>query len=76
MAWAKSKSLVLNGSKSKYMVIGTRNEIAKIKGYDGMSLTISGDNIDIVSEARILSVLIDEKLRFEYQVTGVVRNFL
>lgn len=55
------------------MVLGTRNQISKIKG-QGIFLSIRGENIEMVSEVRNLGLLMDEKLRFESHVIGVVRN--
>lgn len=54
--WAKSNSLVLNGSKSKYLILGSKDQIKKISS-KGVVVAIGGQNVERVSEARNLGLV-------------------
>ncbi|CAG4957224.1 unnamed protein product [Colias eurytheme] len=71
--WAKRNALLLNLSKTKLMILGTKTQCQKIKKHD---LKIGLGNIQIarVDSARNLGVLMDEELRYEDHINLLVRN--
>lgn len=72
-AWSNNNALVLNPLKSKYMVIGSKNQIEKASN-NNLVVKIGDTNIEHVCEAKNLGVLFDSNLRFENHVLGLVRN--
>ncbi|CAG4982095.1 unnamed protein product [Colias eurytheme] len=71
--WAKRNALLLNLSKTKFMILGTKTQCQKIKK---QNLKIGLGNIQIarVDSARNLGVLLDEELRYEEHINLLVRN--
>ncbi|GBP08987.1 hypothetical protein EVAR_78344_1 [Eumeta japonica] len=68
--WLESNSLVLNPSKSKTMVFGSMHQIKQIIRQKP-AVFILGDQVERVSEARNLGILMDESLRFESHIAKV-----
>ena len=64
--WVSSNGLSLNLKKTHYMVFSNRRV-----DYSKISLNISGTNIERVTEARFLGVIIDEKLTWCKHITAV-----
>lgn len=73
-AWSDRNALVLNPSKSKFMVLGTKNQIKKIINNSDLTLTINSQKIEMVTEAKNLGLLIDSNLRFEKHVQNLITN--
>ena len=73
LSWADRNTLVLNPSKSKYLVLGTRNQILKVPS-DLPEIKIKNMEVERVFEARNLGVLMDVGLRFEGHVMEIVRG--
>lgn len=73
--WTEKNSLVLNASKSKYMILGSRKQIAKI-ALAKPDICILGERVDSVVEARNLGIVMDNHLRFESHVLTLVKNCL
>lgn len=72
-AWAVSNSLLLNAKKTKYMILGTKNQTLQIANFCP-KLFIGGEAVERVIEARNLGLILDEQLRFENHVSEMVRN--
>ena len=71
--WAERNTLVLNPSKTKYMILGSGNQILKVpRGH--MKVFVRDVEVERVVEARNLGVLMDAGLRFESHVIEVVRS--
>lgn len=72
-SWSDSNCLVLNPTKTKYMILGSKNQIQKICNKNPM-VRVQGEDIERVTEARNLGVVMDESLRFEKHILNTVRN--
>lgn len=70
--WATDNCLVLNPVKSKYLILGSLNQIEKIS-INNPIVEMSGVEVGRVSEARNLGLLMDGNLRFENHVSETVR---
>lgn len=70
--WADNNCLVLNPSKTKYMVFGTK----KMKNLlpDTLNIAILSEPIDRVDVARNLGLNMDAALRFEKHIAETVQN--
>lgn len=55
------------------MVFGTSKQIKEITDQNTV-IAISGDQVERVSEARNLGVLMDESLQFEWHVADVIKT--
>lgn len=71
--WAKRNCLTLNPLKSKYMFLGSKQQISKLSRAD-ISLQMTGQEIERVTEARNLGVLMDGGLHFEKHIQKIVGN--
>lgn len=71
--WSNRNGLVLNPTKSKYMVVGTRKQTVDIMNRNPI-IQLKDCSIEHVYEARNLGVLMDSELRFEKHISIVVRN--
>lgn len=71
--WAHRNCLVLNPSKSKFLVLGSAAQVSKISASHPM-IEIGNAAIRQVSEARNLGVLIDGSMRFHDHVVETVKN--
>lgn len=61
--------LVLNAKKTKFMLFTSTRDI----DYNGMHITtVNRSNIERVTEYKYLSILLDEKLTFNYHVVNLV----
>lgn len=56
--------LVLNPSKSKFMLLGTQNQINNVQNRNP-KVAVRGDNLKHVSEARNLGLQLDDRLLFK-----------
>lgn len=74
-SWSEENCLVLNPSKSKYMVFGSKCQIRKtLDTLASKSVAIMGNPVDRVVEAVNLGLLMDGELRFESHIVKVVTN--
>lgn len=71
--YCERNSLVLNPVKSKFLVLGTKKCIEKIIA-SKPQVTISGDCLERVTEARNLGLLFGASLHFENHVLQTARN--
>jgi hypothetical protein len=71
-SWAQSNSLMLNPTKTQYIIFGTICQINSIR--PTIAVKLLGEPIQRVHEARNLGLIMDSGLRFEKHVTGSVRN--
>lgn len=73
LQWSESNSLVLNPRKSKYMLLGTKARLEKLVNVP-LNIQVGGVDVECVSEARSLGLILDKHLRFESHVAECVRN--
>lgn len=74
-AWSVRNCLVLNPSKSKYIVLGTKGQIhSTVQVLAGNDISIMDKPIERVEEAKNLGLLMDGQLRFENHIGKVVSN--
>lgn len=73
--WSRNHSLVLNPTKSKFMIIGSKKQIQVIESHSPR-VSVLGGSIELMSEVQNLGVTMDSRLRFEKHVTRVVQNCL
>lgn len=71
--WALSNSLLLNAKKTKFMILGSKAQVNKI-ALGVPRLCIDKDQIERVTEARNLGLIVDEQLKFEHHISEIVRN--
>ncbi|KAF9803255.1 hypothetical protein SFRURICE_007101 [Spodoptera frugiperda] len=71
--WSSSNCLILNPSKTKFLLFGTKTQLNKIPS-SSADVLLRGQIIERVSEARNLGLLMDEGLRFESHISNCVRN--
>lgn len=71
--WCGSNGLVLNPVKTKYLVLGSKNQICKIL-LGNPKVQVKGISIDRVTEARNLGLSMDGAITFESYVLQTVRN--
>ena len=71
--WSARNCLMLNPSKTKYLVLGSERQIQKVIALNPV-ITIQGVDIERVDEARNLGILMDGRLRFENFVLETIRN--
>lgn len=72
-AWCSSNGLILNATKSKYLILGSRSQVQKIMRADPQ-VVIGGVAIERVSSAKNLGVQMDSELRFENHILDVTRS--
>lgn len=73
--WSESNCLVLNPSKSKYLAMGSKKQVADIVAHSPQ-VAILNEPIEYVTEARNLGLIMDSHLRFEHHVQEAVRSCL
>lgn len=71
--WSARNSLVLNPSKCKFMVMGSREMLKRCEDVD-FHVVVGESYIERVQEARNLGLIFDGQLHFESHVTEAVRN--
>lgn len=71
-SWAENNGLVLNPTKTKYMLLGTKHQINALPSQ--LDVTLLGEPVSRVREARNLGVNMDAELRYEGHVAESVRN--
>ena len=72
--WMRINKLILNSSKSEYMVIGHRRQLNKI-GNDLPDLVLDNEVIKRVDKTKYLGINIDESLNWKEQCKAI-RNKL
>ena len=60
--WLLTNKLTLNKEKTEYMIISSRQRLAKID--DDPNISLDGINIKRVWQAKTLGIVIDEKLLY------------
>lgn len=71
--WSSTNSLVLNPTKSKYLILGSRKQTENIENENPL-IAIRGCPVERVHEARNLGLTMDSNLHFENHVIDVVRS--
>lgn len=71
--WSKLNSLSLNPNKSKYVILGSRQQVSSMVSMEPR-IIVHGEAIAGVREARNLGLILDSELRFESYITEVARN--
>lgn len=72
-AWAVKNSLVINPSKSKTLILGTKSQIAKVNNSNPRIL-MQGSEIPIVTNAKNLGLIMDSELRFHKHLGDKIRT--
>ncbi|KAG7302550.1 hypothetical protein JYU34_012473 [Plutella xylostella] len=72
--WSKDNALVLNPSKSKYMVLGSTMQVRNIINTNALTINMKGQSIERVHEAKCLGLLLDSGLKFENHIQNIVKN--
>ncbi|CAH2108077.1 unnamed protein product [Euphydryas editha] len=72
-SWSQSNALVLNATKTKYIVLGTRKQVQLVRMRDP-AIFINGTRLECVSEVRNLGLILDEHMRFEKHVSETIRG--
>jgi hypothetical protein len=70
--WLLSNKLTLNIQKTEYMIIGTRQRLAKIK--NNISVSCEGKPLKQVYSKTTLGVLIDDNLCWNDQIDKYSKN--
>ncbi|KAI8441229.1 hypothetical protein MSG28_014878 [Choristoneura fumiferana] len=70
--WASNNSLLLNPTKTKYIVIGSKQQLSALR-YT-VDVKVLDKSIERVYEARNLGLLIDSELRYEKHIANTVQN--
>lgn len=63
--WMKFNKLTVNVAKSKFMLVGSKSMLKKVKNFD-LRLTIDNVCLESVTKYDYLGVAIDQTLSFEY----------
>lgn len=71
--WSQRNALVLNPTKSKFMVLGSQSIVSEITRQT-LCINIQGQSVEQVKEARNLGISFDSLLRFENHVLNVVKS--
>lgn len=71
-SWAERNGLMLNPTKTKYLIFGSKHQINSIR--PTLNVEMQGSQIERVYEARNLGLVMDSELRYENHVAGSVRN--
>jgi hypothetical protein len=66
--WCRYNKLVINSSKTKYMIFGTRN-LSRVP-----ALALAGANLELVDEFKYLGLIIDSDLKFVPHYNVVIKN--
>uniref|UniRef100_A0A2A4KAV4 Reverse transcriptase domain-containing protein n=1 Tax=Heliothis virescens TaxID=7102 RepID=A0A2A4KAV4_HELVI len=70
--WAEVNGLVLNPTKTKYMLFGTKSQISALPST--IHVVLMGELVERVTEARNLGLTMDAELRYEAHVAKSVRT--
>ncbi|KPJ06072.1 putative RNA-directed DNA polymerase from transposon BS [Papilio machaon] len=70
--WSENNCLVLNPSKTKYMIFGSQYQINNIP--PDCQVTLGSEVVERVYEAKNLGLLLEPSLRYEKHISGVVRS--
>lgn len=71
--WARENCLVLNPLKSKFMILGTKQQCSATV-QQNPKISIGSDLIERVTKARNLGLIMDAELRFVEHVDAKIRN--
>lgn len=71
--WATKNCLLLNPHKTKFIVLGSRVQIARINFFNPV-IKIRETVVEQVTEARSLGILVDDRLRFHNHVLQNVKS--
>ena len=70
--WCKQNDMVLNETKTKSMVIGTKQRLSKLES--NLSLEINNEIIENSKSEKLLGVFIDQNLDFDKHIDYVCKN--
>ena len=71
VSWHLENDLLLNPNKTKAIITGTRQQIAKFNRSAGVA--VASSNVAFVDKLRVLGVTLDSQRTFEDHISGVVR---
>ena len=70
--WLLANRLTLNKEKTEYMIIGSRQRLAKIE--NEQELKLGETNINRVKCTKTLGVIVDEQLTWKNQIESIVNK--
>ena len=70
--WLVANRLILNVSKTEYMIIGSRHNLGKID--KDPVIKIGSETVNRVHTSKSLGVIIDDKLKWEDQIDSISKN--
>uniref|UniRef100_A0A2A4IWQ4 Reverse transcriptase domain-containing protein n=1 Tax=Heliothis virescens TaxID=7102 RepID=A0A2A4IWQ4_HELVI len=73
VTWSEENCLLLNPLKSKFMVLGTKKQVANILSAKPR-IVIKGEKIECVEQACSLGLTLDQELHFEAHINNTARN--
>ena len=73
--WTKQNEMAINLEKTKYMLIGTNQKLAR-SGNTGLSLTLNGKEISQSNSERLLGVYIDPNLSWSTHIEHLRKKIL
>lgn len=71
--WCSQNNLLLNPSKSKFMLLGTKKTVTEI-ALQNPAVCLNSTPLERVVKARNLGLVMDENLRFEQHIAEILRN--
>ncbi|KAI5651321.1 reverse transcriptase (RNA-dependent DNA polymerase) domain-containing protein [Phthorimaea operculella] len=73
--WSIRNALMLNPSKSKFMILGSKKQVSNVEVHNP-NVSILGTPVEYVHQARNLGILMDSRLRFESHIENIAKNCL
>lgn len=71
--WATNNTLVLNPSKTQYLILGSKQQRKVVLDHNPI-IIIDGQNIERASKVKNLGLIIDEDLRFEAHINLKIKT--
>ena len=72
--YSERNCLNINAGKSKYIIIGSQNNLKETKKVKTEDVKIGGKNIDRETEAKNLGIIFDEKLTWEQHIGKLIQK--
>ena len=73
-SYSERNCLNINAGKSKYIVIGSKNNLQQLKKLDKPPLKVNGNIIERETETKDLGIIIDEKFTWEHHINNQIKK--
>ncbi|KAI5636771.1 reverse transcriptase (RNA-dependent DNA polymerase) domain-containing protein [Phthorimaea operculella] len=73
--WSTQNSLMLNPTKSKFMVLGSKKQVSRCV-MQAPNVTVLGTPVELVTQAKNLGIEMDSRLRFQAHIESIARTCL